>query len=190
MKKLVTFILVGCLNGCSTTQAPADVAEQFWTAVQSRDRAAIETIATQETSAGAPTPDQLPIVTNFVLGRTLIDNDRASVATTVTASHGTVPLETKLVLDSGRWQVDYDATTSPLTRTSNLSEALPSVDVMLNKSIAEIKRALPILEQELQQIGKTLEDQLPELKQRLESFSKELENVIERLRESAERSRK
>ena len=76
--------------------------------------------------------DLLPL-TGFELGRIVIVQDRATVATTVVVAGDrplTLPITTTLVREHDAWRVDYGATARDISRHSELARLLDHLSTL------------------------------------------------------------
>jgi hypothetical protein len=181
-------IIAMSLSACSRDLTPIEVAERFWSAVQSSDAAKVKRYVSHDDAEALESLDDVLPIEQVKLGRTVIDSDRAVVATTATLSGDNpvdMPINTYLLLEDGRWKIDYDQTISSVRVNGQIAEIISKVRDFgkalqdgIDKSVAELERSLPKIESELKRLESELKQKVPELRQKLEGFARDLEDAI------------
>ncbi len=200
MKKAVFFTLllglclVATLGACAEKLSSYEVAEKFWTAVKMNDVKTIHTYILTESLNKEDLISSLLPITNFKLGKVIIDGDQSWIETTVTVSNErpvTIPLDTVLAKENGYWKVRYDETVKMLSEASELAQALEGFGVMteqfsnkIDQSLDELQRSLPRVQRELKSIEEKLKAALPEIQKQMEGFAKELQDLFKSLEQT------
>ena len=194
-KKLIRMSLLAwslvLSGGCVAGMTPEEVTEAFWKGVREQDETAISRFVTSASKASLSnrgSPGQLLPIGEVTLGRTVIDQDRAWIDTTVVVQEDRpfhLPLQTTLKQENLEWKVDYDATVSTLRPDSDLGRALGQISILsrqftdqLHRSLEQAQQALPEIEREIGRVEDQLRRQLPELRQRLDEFMRQLEEAL------------
>lgn len=183
---LLLFILLGV--SCGQNLSPQEVAGKFWTGIeQSNSRLVKRHITAADVAALKNLDDVLPI-TNPRLSRIVIEDETAYIDTTVTVDGDKpldFPLKTYLVVEDGRWKVDYQRTISAVANAGKLAAVIAKVHEFgaalqegIDQSVKRLEQTLPQIEQELSRIEDQIKQHIPELRQRLENFARELEDAI------------
>jgi len=187
-KLFTLFLTLVFLSGCGGSNAPKDVAEQFWSFAQQKklDQAKYyvswETasylkymaddkfkIAHVDLSTVSEQEERVEIDTVIVLKREQGDNIR-------------IPTKTVLIKTEGVWRIQLQKTLTGILKQSVneaagqfnqlLSEGLNELDKALNESVNAMSRSL---EQGAKNLSKTLEESAGELGNTLDGFKKDLE---------------
>lgn len=170
--------------------SPHEVAEGFWAAIKTNDIPTLRKYIASRSLKKEDLATHLPSIGNVELGKTLIEEDRAWVETSVVMRRNesesiTIPLETMLIKENGQWKVLYEETVMMITETSELARFLDRLGDLteqfgqrFDRSLGELQRSLPEAEQELRELEEKLKAQLPEIKDRLEGLMKELEELL------------
>jgi len=182
------FIMSVVVSGCATSLSPIEVSQHFWTGVQNRDSQTIRKYITSDTPRDGDLTTNILPVSNFTLGRTIIDKDQAWVDTTVDIA-GEEPfslsIKTVLLQENQQWKVDYTATVASISSSSDVARILGNLNDLgiqftdkLNQSLGEIQKTLPEVQRELEKIEESMKQKLPELQQRMEEFMRQLEEAL------------
>ncbi|ABA58595.1 hypothetical protein Noc_2135 [Nitrosococcus oceani ATCC 19707] len=191
---LLALCLVTTLGACAEKLSSYEVAEKFWTAVKENDVETMRKYVLTESLNKEDLISSLLPITNFKLGKIVIDGEKSWVETTVTVSNErpvTVPLDTVLAKENGRWKVRYDETVKMLSEASELAQALENFGAMteqfsnkIGQSLDELQRSLPKVQRELKSIEEKLKAELPEIQKQLEGFAKELQDLFRSLEQT------
>ncbi len=187
---LFCLLLLALLSvSCGQSLSPQEVAGKFWTGIeQSNARLVKRHITAADVVALKNLDDVLPI-SNPRLSRIVIEGETAYIDTTVTVDGDKpleFPLKTHLVVEDGRWKVDYQRTIGAVANAGKLAAVIGKVHEFgaalqegIDQSVKELEKTLPHIEQELSRIEDQIKQHVPELRQRLENFARELEDAIE-----------
>ena len=132
MRFRISCLLTAALLGaaCSLTDGPSSVAEAFWTASKDGD-AALATSYIVEGGRATIKEESSSTIGEFTLGETAIEDDRATVETTVVSTgerEMEVAFNTVLIRQNDGWKVDLDETTDEMMKSvlgTTMSVALP-----------------------------------------------------------------
>lgn len=183
---LLLFALFGV--SCGQNLSPQEVAGKFWAGIeQSNARLVKRHITAADVAALENLDDVLPI-TSPRLSRIVIEGDSAYIDTTVTVDGDKpldFPLKTYLVVEDGKWKVEYQRTISAVGNAGKLAAVIGKVHEFgaalqegIDQSVKELEKTLPQIEQELSRIEDQIKQHVPELRQRLENFAHELEDAL------------
>lgn len=176
-------------GACAQSLTPQQVADRFWRAVVTEHPSKMRryVMASQRDQIDG-TSEILPVA-SFSLGTAVIETDTARIETQLVLDGDTpvpVAVDTRLVLESGRWKVNYDATAQAISINGNLAEVIGQIaeigDALkdgIDRSVDEMNRALPAIENKLKEFESRLRQEMPELRQRLEEFSRRLQESLE-----------
>ena len=176
------------ISGCATNLTPMEVSDKFWLAEKNRDNQSIKKyILAGSVNKDNPT-ENLLMINNYSLGRTVIDKDQAWVDTTVEIGDSkpfSVPIKTVLLKENNQWKVDYEATVSPISSSSDIARFLGSLNELgiefadkLNRSLGQLQNELPEIQKQLENIEENMKQKLPELQERMEEFLRQLEEAL------------
>jgi len=180
----IAFLLVALvMAGCASTLTPQDVAGRFWRAVIAQDPVQVRRYVRASDEGLLKDGLGLMVVTDFSLGRVVIDGDLATVDTRV-ALRGEraldIDLVTRLTRENGQWRVDFAATAHAVSRHSELARLIDRIAQLgtqmregIGRSRSEIERVLPQLNAELSRLEQRIRQSVPALRQRLEEFAKQ-----------------
>jgi hypothetical protein len=171
------------ITGCASTSTPQDIAERFWRAVIAQDPSQVRRYVRPADEDLLKDGLGLMAVTDFTLGRVVIDGDLATIDTHVTV-RGERALEldlvTRLARENGQWRVDFAATAHAVSRHSELARLIDRIAQLgtqmrqgIDRSRSEIERVLPQLNAELSRLEQRIRQRVPALRQRLEEFAKQ-----------------
>ncbi|MBX9608797.1 MAG: hypothetical protein K2Y51_21430 [Gammaproteobacteria bacterium] len=188
-RALAPLALLLALVGCEPEVPPQTVAEHFWRAVITADRAAMAREVRAADQDDVQNDAALLPVERFTLGKIVIDGARASIDTELTLG-GETPMNlavvTVLAKESDRWRVDYPTTVSRLRNDGGLAHLLGRLRGLgrelgdgLDRSMGDLQRAIPELESELERLEKDLRGKLPALRRQLEDLTRGLERAPE-----------
>lgn len=176
------------LAGCATNLTPMEVSDKFWMAVKNRDNQSIKKYVLAEPGNHNNLAENLLNINNYSLGRTVIDQDQAWVDTTVEIGDSkpfSVPIKTVLLKENNQWKVDYAATVSPISSSSDVARLLGSLNELgaefadkLNRSLGQLQNDLPEIQRQLEKIEENMKQKLPELQERMEEFLRQLEEAL------------
>ena len=185
---VVLALLVLTAQGCTEPKAPAEVSGLFWQGVREQDENLVRRHSTDSSAASIDGKEAVLPVGAVSFGRTIIDNDRAWVETTVEVLADEpvrIPLRTELVMEEGAWRVDYDATVAMLRDGGEVARVFGDIRSLTDRFADEaeavlddVQRALPEVQRELRSLEDRLRTRLPELQRRLEDLGRELEKAI------------
>lgn len=187
-KALLAGFLLLMLFGCEKSLSPQEVTHQFWAAVEAKDSDRVRRyVATQSFNDDQLTDDILPI-SEFKLGRIIIDQDTAEIDTTVVVQSDQsveIPLKTLLLKQGEDWKVDYRSTVASVKTGGDLSDFLGELRKFsgifkseLNNSLDQLERAMPQIKEEFKSLERQFKSELPELEKRLQEFARELEDSM------------
>lgn len=112
-KVLVVLVVVATMAGCrSGAQDPKQVAQQFWNAVRVGDFEKVKPLVTRA-SAQSMKPEEKGDFNKegeVVVGAAKVEGERALVETTIKDKGFTIPFQTIVVKEEGKWKVDADQT--------------------------------------------------------------------------------
>lgn len=186
--RLSCFATVLLLTACFNQQ-PQDVANRYWNAVLSGDTDTLRDVAAQNSQSNVNRISQPDDGSNVSFGKTTIEDDEATVETTVHWLDGDstmdIRLQTALVNEEGKWKVDIIKTRRSLyaglfnNAFSSLSDSIEEGATALQrmgKDIAddvnrEVLKAGKELQKQTEQASKELEEMLDELEQELDEPS-------------------
>ena len=185
---LCVITTLAIVAGCAQQLTPQDVADRFWRAVITRHPAKIRRYVLSEDRKLLKGESDLLPISDFRLGRILIDGDTANIETRVTLDGDTpvpINIETKLVRENNVWLVNYAATANEITVHSNLSQVIGKIGAIgdalkdgIEQSVEEMTQALPAIKEELARIESEIKQHIPELREKLEIFSKRIEEAL------------
>lgn len=195
-------ILAALLTACQSPEMPQQVAAKFWQAVIDDE---VDRVVDYSTLADAGGYDRFSMDWQGfkpVWGKTIIENNNASVEATFDASSGDQSeqrkLTTYLVLQSKLWKVDYHKTREGLKPKKSegllgkLNELGRELSERLGDSTDELNTELDKLGDKLQelsdQVGKDAEAGIEKFADDLTESLRELEESIDRaLKEDREK---
>jgi len=176
------------LSSCAEPLPPQDIADRFWRAIVAGQPSKIRRYVLAENQAQLEGDVAILAVVDYQLGRIVIDGGAASIATRVTLGADTtveVNVETRLLLENGKWRVDYGATARDISANSKLAEVMGKIGALgdtlregFEQSVDEMTQSLPAIERELGRIEAQIKQQIPELRKKLESLSKHIEESL------------
>ncbi len=189
IKRIISiFVISVMVSGCATNLSPIEVSQNFWTAVQNKDSQTIRKYITSASPRENDLTANILPVSNFTLGRTVIDKNQAWVDTTVEIAADdpfSLPIKTVLLQENEQWKVDYTATVASISSSSDVARILGNLNDLgiqfadkLNQSLGEIQKTLPEVQRELEKIEESMKQKLPELQQRMEEFMRQLEEAL------------
>ena len=184
----VALISLAMLSGCARPLPPQDVADRFWRAVITQHPAKIRRYVREENQATLKDDPEILPVSEFELGRVVIDGESATIETRITLDADkpvALKIDTELVREGERWRVDYTATIDDISTQSQLAQVIGQIENIggaiadgIDKSVDEMKKMLPEIERQLSRIEAEIKQRMPELRERLEEFSKSIEESL------------
>ena len=184
----VALISLAMLSGCARPLPPQDVADRFWRAVITQHPAKIRRYVREEDQATLKDDPEILPVSEFELGRVVIDGESATIETRITLDADkpvALKIDTELVREGERWRVDYTATIDDISTQSQLAQVIGQIENIggaiadgIDKSVDEMKKMLPEIERQLSRIEAEIKQRMPELRERLEEFSKSIEESL------------
>lgn len=194
-RQLCLLSLALLIISCGQNLTPQEVAGKFWAAVEQGNSNAVKRHVTAADAATLKNLDDVLPITNSKLTRVVIEGDTAYIDTTVTVDGDKpleFPLKTYLVVEDGRWKVDYQRTIGAVASAGKLAAVIGMVHEFgaalqhgIDRSMQELEQTLPQIEQELSRIEDQIKQHVPELRKRLENFTRELEDAIKNRPEKA-----
>jgi len=185
---LLAGLTAGLGAACGERLEPQQVAERFWTAVMAGDKGAVALFVTEASRAGLDPKADVIDIQAFSIGRTVIEDEQASVLTEVVIAADeplSLPLETRLVLEEGHWRVDYERSVSPVASDSRLAGLIEDMRSMnrrfsdkVDESLAELQEAVPQIEKEFERLEDELKAAMPALQRAVEDFARRLEEAL------------
>jgi hypothetical protein len=157
------------LAGCTQSDNPKSVSEQFWKAVQVRDMESAKQLATWDTvdylkylKAEKLHPER------FELGEVMQGETRAEVVTTLyTQKQGKsgikVPGVTVLVKTEQGWRVDVKNTLNSIVKHT-IDNVFNQLNGFMQEGLKELDKSLS---ESMDEVGKALEDSVKELREEL-----------------------
>lgn len=184
----VALISLAMLSGCARPLPPQDVADRFWRAIITQHPAKIRRYVREEDQATLKDDPEILPVSEFELGRVVIDGESATIETRITLDADkpvALKIDTELVREGERWRVDYTATIDDISTQSQLAQVIGQIENIggaiadgIDKSVDEMKKMLPEIERQLSRIEAEIKQRMPELRERLEEFSKSIEESL------------
>ncbi len=185
---IVALPLLAMCAGCARPLPPQDVADRFWRSVMTQHPAKIRRYVREQDRAALKDDPEIMPISEFELGRTVIDGESATIETRITLdADKPVPLniDTVLVREGERWRIDYAATIDDISTQSQLAQVIDQIEAFggalkdgIDKSVEEMKKVLPQIERQLSRIEEEIKQGVPELRERLEEFSKSIEESL------------
>ncbi|MCV6604474.1 MAG: hypothetical protein OIF34_04150 [Porticoccaceae bacterium] len=171
------------ISGCSNSDSPGDVAQDFWQAMADGDIDTARGLAT-ESSKEAVRMDKKLHIEYLEFGKIFTEEGNPSLLPTslTTVSGGNrinLSFDTVLEQQQGQWRVDFNQTTQSMLGSSfqQLQDALAetiteagnavgdAVDEALNEAAGEMSEVLQGAAREMQQAADQLREELQQLKQ-------------------------
>ncbi len=186
--RLLPIFILFFVFACEENLTPEQTADAFWAAVIKKDTEIIKKLISKESYEKEINKDEILSVSDYSLGKIVIDGPHSEIDTEVTLSGDdplTVPITTYLIKENEFWKIDYKKTTAKINGKSELAGVLNNLSDMsklfvegLNESIDEMNKVLPKIEEELSNIEGELQSRIPELRDKLDEFVRKLEEAL------------
>jgi hypothetical protein len=159
------FCLLLLLNSCQTA-TPEDVTTKFWQSLAQGQLEAAKNHVTVS-SQHLVNPQDIDTHSPIKINQAIINEEIATVETSITRNKRPVAFNTILVKEKDEWRVDYQQT-------------------QINISMIPFDGVIKSLENLGNTLGKQLEQQIPAIQKEMESIGGELKNKIDEFGHSLE----
>lgn len=205
---LLSLSLLAMLTSCEARKTPDQVSKHFWLGIKTKNTALVKKYSLSRSIDKDEDLKQINEVTEFSLGKIIIDADSSEIETTVTSVLNEEKVEIKLTTylekQGDTWKVNFDKTLRQLTVEQNIAEVLDDIEKMkeemteqLEESVEEIKekvvpeinakvediqeKMIPEIKSELDKAEKQIMERLPELKDIFDDLLQEIKKSIEEM---------
>ena len=185
---LFFFTLITCLVACTKPATPDQVANRFWSAIQSGDAGKVKKYVSAKDKVTLQSLDDVLAIEAVQFGKIIIDGSKASIDTTVSLAGDRVtdlPVSTHLTLENEKWVIDYERTMHTMAAAGQVAAVInqfkdigSAIRKSIDQSVNEFQKVIPELERELSNMEQQIEQSVPKLKSRFEKFSKDLEQAL------------
>lgn len=155
------------ISGCQTGKSPEAVTGQFWQSLAAGKLAEAKTFASLD-SEHLVNIDDIDKNSPVTTGEAIVDDNDATVQTTITRHKKTVTFDTVLRLETGVWKVDYLKTEMNISMLP-LNDVVKSLQNLGGVFAKELEKQIPSLQKEMESLGE-------ELKKQIDEFGRSLDN--------------
>ena len=167
MSYLVTAAILG--TACNASDEPRILAEAFWTASKEGDAELARSYIVEGGSATINEDASGSSISEFSLGETAIEGDRATVETTIVSAGEQateVAFNTVLVQQNEGWKVDLDETTDEMMKSllgTTMGELTEQMGQAMGEAMGDAMKGMADgMAEGLEAMGKALGDSLEE----------------------------
>lgn len=186
--RVLLLLPVLCAGACVQVLPPQDVADRYWRAVVTHHPDKLARYACSAEPGAPARAGELPSITRYELGKTVIEDTRASIATRVVLD-GPQPLEialtTQLLRQNELWCIDHQATLAAFAGNRELAEVVRQIEQIgetlkkgIDRSVDELETVLPRVEEEIARFESEFKQRLPELREKVEEFRRRFEEAL------------
>lgn len=156
--------------GCQTAKTPEDVTIVFWQALAKNQIEIAKSYATLNSQHLINLQD-IEKQATVKTGQAVINEDDATVETTITRNSKPVSFNTALVKEKDGWKVDYQQTRANMFMIP-FDGVVKSLENLGNAFGKQLEQQIPLIEKQMESIG-------DELKKQIDEFGKSLEKPVD-----------
>jgi hypothetical protein len=164
------FCLLALISGCQKPSHAGQVTTAFWTALIQADIESAKQYATED-SQHLITEKDIRKNATLSTGKIIVDDNHATVQTTLTEGGRTYSFKTALLKESKLWKIDYKQTLINISTIpfNAIFKSLEEISETLNK---QLEQQMPLFEKQLESFGEELKEQVDEFGRYLENPEK------------------